>query len=72
MSIKNKTLIVRTRMKQTGITAKQLAHHIMQPEELVLGWLSGKNKLLYRYVWAICDILELNPVEILKSTKKSI
>lgn len=70
MSRKNKIKMVLTRMQQTGITAKQLAQHIMQPETVVSAWLDGKGVLLYRYVWAVCDILGLDPIEFLKSTKK--
>jgi ribosome-binding protein aMBF1 (putative translation factor) len=66
MSRKNENDLILKRMKQLGISYKQLAQHVMLSVDTIKMWIDGKEEIPYSCALEIFDILSVNCKEVLK------
>lgn len=64
--VKNRTLSERLRfyLKRDNMTGKQLAEQLGVSKSTVSLWLSGKNEPREKYFEAICDIFDVNYLQL--------
>lgn len=55
---REKSVIVKKRMKELQISEQQLARYVMRPVKDISAWLRGYKELPWVDVWKICDLLE--------------
>lgn len=63
MSRKN---VVKNRMKQLGITSKQIAHYSVLSEKNLELWIAAKAVIPYSTLLRIAHLLDLEPEDIME------
>lgn len=58
-----KSQIILKRMKDTQISERMLAQHIMQPLKDVSAWLRGDKEMPWTCVWKACELLGIDSLE---------
>jgi len=73
MSRKNsvKSSVVTKRMNDMQISERMIANHIMQSVKDVTAWLKGELEFPYKYVWMVCELLNIDIMDLLKDRKSS-
>ncbi len=57
---------IKSRMKQLGITQRQLAQHSMLPVDVLILWFDFKVTVPYKNLLRIADLLDLTTDELLE------
>jgi hypothetical protein len=58
-----KSQIILKRMKDTQISERMLAQHLMLPIKEVSAWLRGEKEMPWAYVWKTCEMLGIDSLE---------
>lgn len=64
MSSRKKVGIIQHRMKQLGLTHRQLAQHVMLSVNDIISWLDEQIEIPYHSAFKIYDLLSLDPEDI--------